>query len=184
MTKILVIEDEKELNKVLQAYLTRSGYQALGALNGDEGLLLWERENPDLVLLDLNLPGMDGLEVARNIRKTKDTPIIMVTARVDEVADDYITKPFSPREVVARIKAVLRRASKQQVKPQEITVGELYINLDGHRVEIDGEPVTLTPTEFTLLVTLAGQPGRVFTRLQLLEASQGKSQSGQCIHRL
>jgi len=149
--------------------------------------LLWERENPDLVLLDLNLPGMDGLEVARNIRKTKDTPIIMVTARVDEVdrliglelgADDYITKPFSPREVVARIKAVLRRASKQQVKPQEITVGELYINLDGHRVEIDGEPVTLTPTEFTLLVTLAGQPGRVFTRLQLLEASQGNAYIG------
>jgi len=187
MTKILVIEDEKELNKVLQAYLTRSGYQTLGALNGDEGLALWERESPDLVLLDLNLPGMDGLEVARNIRKKKDTPIIMVTARVDEVdrliglelgADDYITKPFSPREVVARIKAVLRRAGKQQVEPQEITVGELYIDLDGHRVEIDGEPVTLTPTEFTLLETLAGQPGRVFSRLQLLEASQGNAYEG------
>ncbi|MFH1446029.1 MAG: response regulator transcription factor [Chloroflexota bacterium] len=187
MAKILVIEDEKELNKVLQAYLTRSGYQALGALNGDEGLSLWERENPDLVLLDLNLPGMDGLEVARNIRKKKDTPIIMVTARVDEVdrliglelgADDYITKPFSPREVVARIKAVLRRAAKQQVEPQEIRVGELYIDLGGHRVEIGGELVTLTPMEFSILVTLAGQPGRVFTRLQLLEASQDNAYIG------
>jgi len=187
MTKILVIEDEKELNKVLQAYLTRSGYQTLGALNGDEGLALWERESPDLVLLDLNLPGMDGLEVARNIRKKKDTPIIMVTARVDEVdrliglelgADDYITKPFSPREVVARIKAVLRRAGKQQVELQEIRVGELYIDRSGHRVELNGELVALTPTEFSLLETLAGQPGRVFSRLQLLEASQGNAYEG------
>lgn len=187
MAKVLVIEDEKELNKVLQAYLTRSGYQALGAFNGDEGLYLWERENPDLVLLDLNLPGMDGLEVARSIRKVKNTPIIMVTARVDEVdrliglelgADDYITKPYSPREVVARVKAVLRRAGKQPMEQSEISMGALTIDLVGHQVMLGGQLVMLTPTEFSLLVTLANQPGRVFNRLQLLESSQGNAYEG------
>jgi len=187
MAKILVIEDEKELNKVLQAYLERSGFQAVGAYNGDEGVLLWEREKPDLVLLDLNLPGMDGLDVARHIRKLKDTPIIMVTARVDEVdrliglelgADDYITKPFSPREVVARVKAVLRRAGKQTGAGQQILCGDLTINLDGHQVFQKDEPIPLTPTEFALLVALAEQPGRVLSRLQLLESSQGTAYEG------
>ena len=187
MAKVLVIEDEKELNKVLQAYLTRSGFQAMGAFNGDEGLALWDRENPDLVLLDLNLPGLDGLDVARSIRKAKDTPIIMVTARVDEVdrliglelgADDYITKPYSPREVVARVKAVLRRAGKQPMEQSEISMGALTIDLVGHQVMLGGQLVMLTPTEFALLVTLANQPGRVFNRLQLLEASQGNAYEG------
>ena len=152
MAKILVIEDEKELNKVLQAYLVRNGYQALGALNGDEGLSLWQKEDPDLVLLDLNLPGMDGLEVARAIRKVRETPIIMVTARVDEIdrliglelgADDYITKPYSPREVVARVKAVLRRAGKQITSTETITIGKLVINIDGHEVILDDKVITL-----------------------------------------
>ena len=187
MTKILVIEDEKELNKVLQAYLVRNGYQALGALTGDEGLSLWQKEDPDLVLLDLNLPGMDGLEVARAIRKVKDTPIIMVTARVDEVdrliglelgADDYITKPYSPREVVARVKAVLRRTGKQITSTDKITIGQLVIDIDGHEVTLDGKVITLTPTEFSLLSTLASAPGRVFSRLQLLEATQGNAYEG------
>ncbi len=187
MAKILIIEDEKELNKVLQAYLVKSGYQAFGAYNGDDGLSLWERENPDLVLLDLNLPGMDGLEVARSIRKVKETPIIMVTARVDEVdrliglelgADDYITKPYSPREVIARIKAVLRRSGRQQEIQLEISVGNLHIDLDGHQVTLAGQTLDLTPTEFALLATLAKQPGRVFSRLQLLEAAQGNAYEG------
>jgi len=187
MAKILVIEDEKELNKVLQAYLVRSGYQALGATNGDDGLALWQREDPDLVLLALNLPGMDGLEVARAIRKTKDTPIIMVTARVDEVdrlvglelgADDYITKPYSPREVVARVKAVLRRAGRQSAPAEKITIGKLIIDIEMHEVKLDDQVITLTPTEFGLLATLAGAPGRVFSRLQLLEATQGNAYEG------
>ncbi len=187
MTKILVIEDEKELNKVLQAYLIKSGYQAIGAYNGDDGLTLWEKENPDLVLLDLNLLGIDGLDVARAIRKVKDTPIIMVTARVDEIdrliglelgADDYITKPYSPREVIARVKAVLRRASKQIDLKPEIVIDELQIDLEGHQVIECGRLLDLTPTEFALLVTLANQPGRVFSRLQLLEAAQGNAYEG------
>lgn len=187
MAKILVIEDEKELNKVLQAYLVKSGYQAVGAYNGDDGLALWEKENPDLVLLDLNLPAMDGLDVARAIRKVKDTPIIMVTARVDEIdrliglelgADDYITKPYSPREVIARVKAVLRRTGKQVAMQSEIVIGDLQIDLEGHQVCERGQTLDLTPTEFTLLVTLANQPGRVFSRLQLLEAAQGNAYEG------
>ena len=187
MAKILIIEDERELNKVLQAYLVRSGFQAMGALNGDEGLALWQKENPDLVLLDLNLPGMDGLEVARTIRKVKDTPIIMVTARVDEVdrlvglelgADDYITKPYSPREVVARVKAVLRRAGKQVTSSEKIILGELFIDIDAHEVTLDGNLITLTPTEFGILTTLASAPGRVFSRLQLLDATQGNAYEG------
>jgi len=187
MVKILVIEDEKELNKVLQAYLIKGGYQAIGAYNGDDGLSLWEKENPDLVLLDLNLPGIDGLDVARAIRKVKDTPIIMVTARVDEIdrliglelgADDYITKPYSPREVIARVKAVLRRASKQIDLKPEIVIDELQIDLEGHQVIEGGQMLDLTPTEFALLVTLANQPGRVFSRLQLLEAAQGNAYEG------
>ena len=118
MPLILVVEDEKELNKLLQAYLTRAGYRALGAFSGDEGLRLYEQEKPDLVLLDLNLPGKDGLELAREMRKSRDVPIIMATARVDEIdrliglelgADDYVIKPFRMRELVARIRATLRR---------------------------------------------------------------------------
>lgn len=187
MAKILVIEDEKELNKVLQAYLAKNGYQVVGAFDGDEGLALWQRETPDLVLLDLNLPGTDGLEVARTIRKVDETPIIMVTARVDEVdrliglelgADDYITKPYSPREVVARVKAVLRRTGVSQPKLKSIVVGTLMIDLDGHQVELDGQSLSLTPTEFAILVTLAGSPGRVFSRLQLLDAVQGNAYEG------
>jgi len=121
MTTILIIEDEQELSNILEAYLKRSGYDVILADRGDRGLDLWKKHHPDLVLLDLNLPGMDGIDLARKIRQTDDTPIIMVTARVDEVdrllglelgADDYITKPFSPREVVARVKAVLRRVEK------------------------------------------------------------------------
>lgn len=188
MPKILVIEDEKELNKVLQAYLTRSGFQPLCAYDGDQGLTLWEKENPDLVLLDLNLPGMDGLEVAKIIRKKKDTPIIMVTARVDEVdrliglelgADDYITKPYSPREVIARIKAVLRRAGKQSLSSQSmINIGDLTVDKTEYSVVLSGQTVPLTPTEFSILVALASQPGRVLSRLQLLEVSQGNTYEG------
>jgi len=187
MSLILIVEDEKELIKVLQAYLTRAGYRALGAYSGDEGMRLYEQEKPDLVLLDLNLPGRDGLELAREMRKSRDVPIIMATARVDEIdrliglelgADAYIAKPYSPREVVARVKAVLRRGARAPEPAAVLTLGKLSLDTDAHRTTLGGKQLELTPTEFGMLQLLVSQPGRVFTRLQLLEAAQGTSYEG------
>ena len=187
MALILIIEDETELVKILRSYLEKAGYDVLTAARGDHGLVLWENHAPDLVLLDLNLPGMDGLEVAKAIRKEHETPIIIVTARVEEVdrlmglelgADDYITKPYSPREVVARVKAVLRRAGQAGGGRELIRVHDLVIDLAGHSVTCGSQPVELTPTEFSLLASLAGQPGRAFSRLQLVEAVQGVAFEG------
>ena len=181
MPKILIIEDEPELVKVLRSYLEQGGYDVVTSFRGDTGLETWHSTHPDLVLLDLNLPGMDGLDVARSIRRNADTPIIMVTARVEEAdrliglelgADDYVTKPYSPREVVARVKAVLRRANAAQQEDQILSVADLRIDLDGFAVNRDDETIDLTPTEFAILATLAGKPGRVYSRAQLLEASQ------------
>jgi DNA-binding response OmpR family regulator len=187
MSTVLIIEDEAELVKVLRAYLGQAGFEVLTASRGDSGLSTWEHKRPDLVLLDLNLPGMDGLDVAREIRRKANTPIIMLTARVEETdrliglelgADDYVVKPFSPREVVARVRAVLRRAGSTPVVPVVLRAGDLEIDLEAHTVSRGGQPIDLTPTEFSLLATLAGQPGRAFTRLQLLEASQGTTYEG------
>jgi len=187
MATILIIEDEPELVKIVQSYLEKAGFRVLSANRGNTGLALWESHQPDMVILDLNLPGMDGLDVARAIRKTKDTPIIMLTARVEEPdrlvglelgADDYITKPFSPREVVARVKAVLRRVTQAERIPQRIQAGGLTIDLDSHEVIRTGQVVDLTPTEFSLLATMAAHPGRVYNRLQLLEATQGMAYEG------
>lgn len=187
MTTVLIIEDESELVKVLRSYLEQGGFHVLSCGRGDEGLALWEKARPDLVLLDLNLPGMDGLDVARAIRRQSDTPIIMVTARVEEIdrliglelgADDYITKPFSPREVVARVRAVLRRAQSVQVVAHVLRAADLEIDLDAYTVRRGGTLIDLTPTEFNLLKTLAAHPGRVFSRMQLLEAAQGVAYEG------
>ena len=187
MTTILIIEDETELSRVLRSYLEKAGMTVLSAARGDSGLALWEKNNPDLVLLDLNLPGMDGLDVARQIRRKADTPIIMVTARVDETdrlvglelgADDYISKPYSPREVVARVRAVLRRVGSSTPGNQKLEIADLEIDLDAHTVKKSSETIDLTPTEFSLLVMLAGHPGRVFSRLQLLEEAQGMAYEG------
>jgi DNA-binding response OmpR family regulator len=187
MTAILIIEDEPELVKVLRSYLEQAGFRVLSAGRGDVGLSIWEHKRPDLVILDLSLPGMDGLDVAREIRRKSDTPIIMLTARVEETdrliglelgADDYVLKPFSPREVVARVRAVLRRAGAAPVAPNMLQMGDLEIDLDGHTVFIAGQVIDLTPTEFNLLATLAAQPGRAFTRLQLLEAVQDEAYEG------
>ena len=187
MPTILVIEDETELVKVLRDYLKKAGYEVETAYRGDSGLSLWERIRPDLVLLDLNLPGMDGLEVAREIRRRDNTPIIMLTARVEEVdqllglelgADDYITKPFSPRIVVSKVRAVLRRTTSTAEPRKLLRIANILIDLDAHEVTRNEEAIDLTPTEFNILVTLAEQPGRAFTRLQLLEMAQGTTYEG------
>ncbi len=178
-THVLLIEDEASLARVLRDYLEQAGFRVSVAYRGDEGLARFERERPDVVLLDLNLPGMDGLDVARAIRRQSDVPILMITARRDEVdqliglelgADDYIVKPFSPRLLLARLRAVLRRVQGSSPAPQRLRVGDLEIDLDAHTVTRAGEPIHLTPTEFRLLTTMAQYPGRVFTRSQLLEA--------------
>ncbi len=187
MSLILLIEDEPELVRVLRAYLEKSGFQVESAYRGDTGLSLWQHKRPDLVILDLNLPGMDGLGVAREIRRQGNTPIIMLTARVEESdqliglelgADDYITKPFSPRIVVARVRALLRRAQGGSTPARILRAADLEIDLDAHTVTRGGQEIPLTPTEFDLLVTLAEQPGRAFKRLQLLEALQGAAYAG------
>lgn len=187
MSTILIIEDESELVKVLRAYLEQAGYAVLTSSRGDAGLAQWESRRPDLVLLDLNLPGLDGLDVARHIRRKSDTPIIMLTARVEEAdqvvglelgADDYITKPFSPRVVVARVRALLRRTDGTAPTSHLLKAGDLEIDLDAHAVSRAGVDVDLTPTEFAILAALAAYPGRVFTRLQLLETGQGAAYEG------
>jgi DNA-binding response OmpR family regulator len=187
MAKILIIEDEVELVKVLRSYLEQSGYQVIEAQRGDKGLTLWQQQQPDLVILDLNLPGMDGLDVARHIRQKGDTPILMLTARVEEIdqivglevgADDYVTKPFSPKVVVARVRALLRRASAGRTPEPMIRIADLEIDVNAHTVRRGDQEIDLTPTEFNLLVAMASQPGRVFSRYQLLEAVQGVAYEG------
>jgi DNA-binding response OmpR family regulator len=186
MSTILIIEDEPELVKVLRTYLEQAGFNVLASGRGDHGLSTWEHRKPDLVILDLNLPGMDGLDVAREIRRKSATPIIMLTARVEEAdeliglelgADDYIPKPFSPRVVVARVRALLRR-TETSIPTRVLRTADLEIDLEGHTVTRGGTILELTPTEFNLLATLAGQPGRAYSRLQLLEASQGSAYEG------
>jgi DNA-binding response OmpR family regulator len=187
MSTILIIEDEPELVKVLRSYLEQAGFTVLTAYRGDSGLSTYEHKLPDLVILDLNLPGMDGLDVAREIRRKSNTPIIILTARVEETdqliglelgADDYITKPFSPRIVVARVRALLRRTSAKPTTAQVVRVADLEIDFVAHTVTRTSEQIDLTPTEFNLLATMAEQPGRAFSRLQLLEASQGTAYEG------
>lgn len=187
MANILIIEDEPELVKVLRSYLEQAGFTVFSSGRGDTGLAAWEQRQPDLVILDLNLPGMDGLDVARAIRRKAGTPILMLTARVEEAdqlvglelgADDYMTKPFSPRLVVARVRALLRRAAPETPVRSLLRLADLEIDLDAHTARRSGEIIELTPTEFSLLVALAEQPGRVFSRLQLLEATQGTTYEG------
>jgi len=187
MSTILIIEDEPELVKVLRAYLEQAGFEVIAAYRGDTGLSTWEHKKPDAVILDLNLPGMDGLEVAKEIRRKSTTPILMLTARVEETdqliglelgADDYLTKPYSPRLVVARVRALLRRSQLPKEKQAILRAGDIEIDLTDHTVYRAGRLIELTPTEFNLLAMLAERPGRTFTRLQLLEASQGTAYAG------
>jgi DNA-binding response OmpR family regulator len=185
--KVLVVDDEPQIVKVVKAYLEKAGFQVATAVNGPAALAVFEREKPDFMILDLNLPGMDGLDVCRTVRRQSDIPILMLTARVEEMdkligleigADDYVIKPFSPREVVARVRTILRRSSAVPTQKEIIQSGDLEINLEDHTVKIAGRTVELTPTEFDILVVLARQPKRVFSRLQIMEQAQGSAFEG------
>ena len=184
---ILVVDDEKQIVEVLSAYLEREDYRVMAAYDGRTALDIALREKPDLILLDLMLPEVNGFEVCRILRNSSSVPIIMLTARDEETdkilclevgADDYITKPFSPREVLARVRAVLRRTAGEPANQERIKIGELDIDLAKHEVTKAGLPISLTPTEFKILEAMAKNPGRVFTRLQLIDYAQGYSFEG------
>jgi DNA-binding response OmpR family regulator len=185
---ILVVDDEPKIVKTVRAYLETAGFRVVTAGDGQTALTVFRHEKPGLVVLDLGLPRMDGLDVARALRRESNIPIIMLTARVDEAdrlvglelgADDYVPKPFSPRELVARVRAVLRRAGpEREVAPPPIVVGDLSIDQERRLVNVAGRAVELTPTEFDLLVVLASHPGRVFSRMELLDRVQGDAFEG------
>ena len=184
---ILIIEDEPKVARLARDYLEKNGYRVLVANDGNSGLAMARREKPDLLVLDLMLPGMDGLDVCRALRRESDLPIIMLTARAEETdrligleigADDYISKPFSPRELVARVRALLRRAKGRVYVSGVIRVGELELNTDNHSVVLAGESIHLTRIEFSLLETMARRPGQIFSRAQLLENLHGVAYIG------
>ena len=177
---ILIVEDDPHTVEVVRIYLHHDGHQVISAADGLEGLRLAREANPDLVVLDLMLPGMDGIEVCRLLREESEVPIVMLTARVEEEdrlagldlgADDYVTKPFSPRELAARIRAVLRRSARDVVDsgPVELAYGNIAVNRPRRTVHIGNTPVRLTPTEFRLLVLMLREPGRIFTRDQIID---------------
>jgi DNA-binding response OmpR family regulator len=179
---ILIVEDETRLADVLEDYVRREGFKTERARTGLRALELWRAAAPDLILLDLMLPELDGLEVARRVRAESGTPIIMLTARDDEVdklvglglgADDYVVKPYSPREVMARVKAVLRRTQGAVVPAQTLKVGALEVNLNTFEVSLDGSFVPMTTAEVRILALLAREPSRVRLRSELLEQSGG-----------
>jgi two-component system, OmpR family, alkaline phosphatase synthesis response regulator PhoP len=180
---VLVVDDQPEIVRIVRDYLERAGFSVLTAADGAAAVVVARRDKPDLIVLDLTLPTMDGLDVARALRREGEVPIIMLTARTEEAdrvsglelgADDYVTKPFSPRELVARVRAVLRRTEARRLQGDVVKVGE-SIELDVPRMVamVDGRRVELTATEFQLLLCMARQPGRVFTRAQLLDAVHG-----------
>src|SRR5438067_5046624 len=177
MKEILVVDDEPRIAEICRDYLQRAGFKVITAATGEDALTLARTRRPDLVVLDLGLPHMDGLDVTRALRKQSNVPIIMLTARVDESdkliglelgADDYITKPFSPKELVARVRAVFRRVDAAPERGAIVRAGDLELDRTRLRATVRNRVVDLTATEFDLLATLARQPGRVFTRAQLL----------------
>lgn len=190
--RILVVDDDKEIVRLVQAYLEQAGFQVLTAYDGETALHSLRRDRPDLVVLDLMLPGRDGWDVTRIVRGDSalaKTPIIMLTARVEDTdkivglelgADDYITKPFNPREVVARVRSVLRRSQFGEALAQRrvLQLAGLLMDLDRHEVMVHGQPVELTPIEFDLLRTLMENPGYAFTRMELIEQGLGYEYEG------
>ena len=185
--KILVVDDEKRIVEIVKAYLERDGFQVLIAYDGKTALETVAKSQPDLVILDLMLPEINGWDVCRRLRKDSDVPIIMLTARDDTTdkiiglelgADDYVTKPFDPKELVSRVKAVLRRYEGKKATTPVLTIGGLTIDSERRLVRRGDVLIELTATEFDLLLGLAENPGRVFTRMQLLDITQGEAYEG------
>jgi DNA-binding response OmpR family regulator len=179
--RVLVVDDDVKTVELVKLYLKRDGYRVLTAYDGVNALRLARENHPDLIVLDLMLPGIDGLEICQTLRAESDVPIIMLTAKttdqdklvgLDLGADDYVTKPFSPRELAARVRAVLRRLPGER-SPAEIKHGELTVNSLKHKASLAGKPLNLTPVEFKLLVVLIKEPGRVFSRAELIEKALG-----------
>jgi two-component system OmpR family response regulator len=186
--RILVIDDEEAIGNVIKDYLEAQGYEVFWAKDGYYAIDMFRKVHPDLIILDLMLPGKSGFDVCRELRQDSDVPVIMLTAKADEIdrvlglelgADDYVTKPFSLRELAARVRAVLRRVGKG-VEDQRgvLRVGDITVDADGHQVTVSGREVALTPTEFSILLFLAERPGRVASRLQLVNASLGEAYVG------
>jgi DNA-binding response OmpR family regulator len=188
MTKtILVVDDKLNIRTMVKDYLTEENFRVFTAENGQQALYCARQEKPDLILLDIMMPKMDGFEFMRAFAKEQSTPIILLTARMEETdkvlglelgADDYITKPFGMRELVARIRAVLRRAGHDLSSEEVFTVDEVSLNKGNHEVSVQGRPISLTPSEFDLLACLMASPGRVYTRMDLLEKLQGTAFEG------
>ena len=179
---VLVVDDELKITRLLRDYLQQAGFSVLTAADGPSALAVARRERPDMIVLDLGLPGLDGLDVTRALRTSSDVPIIMLTARADESdrivglelgADDYLVKPFSPKELVARVRAVLRRVDASVETPDVVRAPGVSIDTARRAVTVDDAAVDLTPTEYDLLLHFARSPGRVFTRSQLLDAIHG-----------
>jgi DNA-binding response OmpR family regulator len=182
MKTVLVVDDEPKIVQLARDYLDHAGFKVASASDGREALASFRASPPDLIVLDLGLPLIDGLDVARAIRKTSNVPIVMLTGRGDEAdrvaglelgADDYVTKPFSPKELVARVRAVLRRAEVAATPADIVRAGDVTLDIPRMSVRVRTKDVELTPTEFQILATLARTPGRVFTRSQLLDAVHG-----------
>ena len=182
MRKVLVVDDEPKIVQLARDYLEHAGFAVVVAHDGQAALAAARAQKPDLVVLDLGLPELDGLDVARTLRRQSNVPIVMLTGRSEESdklvgleigADDYVTKPFSPKELVARVRAVLRRTERPRSETEIVRVGEITLDVPRMRTTVSGRAVELTPTEFQLVATLAREPGRVFTRAQLLDAVHG-----------
>jgi DNA-binding response OmpR family regulator len=188
MTKtVLVVDDEERLRSLLKVYLIQEGFRVITANDGRDALFQARQEEPDLIILDIMMPEMDGYEFMRLNSKERDTPIILLTAKLEESdkvlglelgADDYVTKPFSPRELVARVRAVLRRAGKTSPEPDIVRAADITLNRAGRIVTVGDQHVDLTPSEFELLSTLMASPGRAFSRMELLDRVQGTAFEG------
>lgn len=185
--KILVVDDKAELRTLLRSYLAQEGFDVVSASDGQEALYIARHEKPNLIILDLMMPEMGGYEFMRTYSREAETPVVILTAKIEENdkvlglelgADDYVTKPFSPRELTARVRAVLRRAEKQTSSQEILRMGTIELDWTGRTTTVDGQPVELTPSEFSLLATLMATPGRVYSRLELLDRLQGTAYEG------